>query len=67
MEIIFIRHNSTYQTAYGHMSKVWKGIRKGVSVTQGKLSDMLGQQECQPALTFIMKSLKIKKSKFTKT
>ena len=31
-----IRHNSTYQTIYAHMSKFTKGIRKGVRVKQGQ-------------------------------
>ncbi|MGA0124036.1 MAG: peptidoglycan DD-metalloendopeptidase family protein, partial [Pelagibacteraceae bacterium] len=32
-----IRHNSTYETAYAHMSKYGRGIRKGVRVNQGQI------------------------------
>lgn len=34
-----VKHNSTYQTAYLHMSKIEKGIRPGVKVKQ---SDIIG-------------------------
>jgi len=39
---ILIKHNSTYQTAYGHMSKFGRGIRKGVRVNQGKIIGYVG-------------------------
>ena len=32
---VVIKHNSTYQTVYAHMSKFAKGIRSGVRVRQG--------------------------------
>ena len=37
-----IRHNSTYLTAYGHMSKFGRGIRKGVRVNQGRIIGYVG-------------------------
>jgi murein DD-endopeptidase MepM/ murein hydrolase activator NlpD len=39
---VSIRHNSTYVTAYGHMSKFGKGIRKGVRVNQGRIIGYVG-------------------------
>ena len=39
---VLIRHNSIFQTAYGHMSKFGKGIRKGVRVAQGKIIGYVG-------------------------
>ena len=39
---IRIRHNSTYKTAYAHMSKFRKGIRKGVRVNQGQIIGYVG-------------------------
>ena len=37
-----IRHNSTYQTIYAHMSKFAKGIRNGVRVKQGQTIGYVG-------------------------
>jgi len=39
---VSIRHNSTYVTAYGHMSKFGRAIRKGVRVTQGQIIGYVG-------------------------
>ena len=39
---VSIRHNSTYVTAYGHMSKYGRGIKKGVRVTQGQIIGYVG-------------------------
>ena len=39
---IKIRHNSQYSTAYGHMKSFAKGIRPGVSVTQGQIIAYVG-------------------------
>ncbi len=39
---IVIRHNSTYQTVYAHMSKFAKGIKKGVRVKQGQTIGYVG-------------------------
>jgi murein DD-endopeptidase MepM/ murein hydrolase activator NlpD len=39
---ILIKHNSTYETAYGHMSKYGRGIRKGVRVNQGQIIGYVG-------------------------
>ena len=39
---IVIKHNSTYQTVYAHMSKFAKNIRKGVRVNQGQVIGYVG-------------------------
>ncbi len=39
---IVIRHNSTYQTIYAHMSKFASGIRSGVRVKQGQTIGFVG-------------------------
>ena len=39
---VSIKHNSTYVTAYGHMSKYGRGIRKGVRVDQGQIIGYVG-------------------------
>ena len=39
---VVIRHNSTYQTIYAHMSKFAKGIRAGVRVKQGQTIGYVG-------------------------
>ena len=37
-----VRHNDTYTTQYLHMSKIKKGIRKGVYVKQGDIIGYVG-------------------------
>ena len=37
-----IRHNSTYKTAYAHMSRYGKGIKKGRRVKQGQVIGYVG-------------------------
>jgi murein DD-endopeptidase MepM/ murein hydrolase activator NlpD len=37
-----IRHNSTYSTAYAHMSRFAKGIRRGTRVSQGQIIGYVG-------------------------
>ena len=37
-----VRHNKTYTTQYLHMSKIKKGIRKGVFVKQGSVIGYVG-------------------------
>jgi murein DD-endopeptidase MepM/ murein hydrolase activator NlpD len=37
-----IRHNSTYSTLYGHMSKFAKGIKSGTRVKQGQIIGYVG-------------------------
>ena len=37
-----IRHNSTFETAYAHMSKYGRGIKKGVRVNQGQSIGYVG-------------------------
>ena len=39
---VVIKHNSTYQTVYAHMSKFAKGIKKGVRVKQGQTIGFVG-------------------------
>ena len=39
---IKIKHNSTYQTIYAHMSKFARGIKKGVRVKQGQIIGFVG-------------------------
>ncbi len=39
---VVIKHNSTYQTVYAHMSKFAKGIRSGVRVKQGQTIGYVG-------------------------
>jgi murein DD-endopeptidase MepM/ murein hydrolase activator NlpD len=39
---IKIKHNSTYQTVYAHMSKFARGIKKGVRVKQGQTIGFVG-------------------------
>ena len=39
---ILIRHNSTYKTAYAHMSGWAKGIRRGARVYQGQIIGYVG-------------------------
>ncbi len=37
-----IRHNGTYTTAYAHMQRIAKGIRRGVRVRQGQVIGYVG-------------------------
>jgi murein DD-endopeptidase MepM/ murein hydrolase activator NlpD len=39
---VSIKHNTTYITAYGHMSKYGRGIKKGVRVKQGQIIGYVG-------------------------
>ena len=39
---VVIRHNSTYQTVYAHMSKFAKSIRNGIRVKQGQIIGFVG-------------------------
>ena len=39
---VVIKHNSTYQTIYAHMSKFAKGVRSGVRVKQGQIIGYVG-------------------------
>ena len=39
---VVIKHNSTYQTVYAHMSKFARGIRKGSRVKQGQTIGYVG-------------------------
>mgnify|MGYP001349388128 FL=1 len=39
---VVIKHNSTYQTVYAHMSKFASGIRNGVRVKQGQTIGFVG-------------------------
>ena len=37
-----IKHNSTYQTIYAHMSKFARGIKSGIRVKQGQIIGYVG-------------------------
>ena len=39
---ILLKHNSTFQTAYAHLSKYAKGVRKAMRVTQGQIIGYVG-------------------------
>ena len=39
---IKIKHNSTYQTVYAHLSKFGRGVKKGVRVKQGQIIGYVG-------------------------
>jgi len=39
---VVIKHNSTYQTVYAHMSKFAKGIRSGIRVKQAQIIGYVG-------------------------
>jgi murein DD-endopeptidase MepM/ murein hydrolase activator NlpD len=39
---VVIKHNSTYQTVYAHMSKFAKGIKSGIRVKQGQTIGYVG-------------------------
>jgi len=39
---VVLKHNSTYQTVYAHMSKFAKGVRKGLRVKQGQTIGFVG-------------------------
>lgn len=39
---IKIRHNGVYSTAYGHLSKIKKGIKKGTRIKQGTVIGYVG-------------------------
>ena len=41
-KMVKIRHNSTYQTAYLHMSRFKRGLRKGSRVKQGDIIGYVG-------------------------
>lgn len=40
--MVKIRHNSVYQTAYLHLSRIAKGVQKGVKVKQGQVIGYVG-------------------------
>ena len=42
MENIRIRHNSTYDTAYAHLSGFAAGIRRGTAIEQGQVIGYVG-------------------------
>jgi murein DD-endopeptidase MepM/ murein hydrolase activator NlpD len=39
---ILLKHNSTFKTAYAHLSKYGRGVRKGVRVIQGQIIGYVG-------------------------
>lgn len=40
--MVVLRHNGSYATAYGHMSRIAKGIKPGVHVHQGEVIGYVG-------------------------
>ncbi len=52
-----IKHNRTYTTTYGHLSKYGKGIKEGVRVSQGQVIGYVGSTGLStgPHLDFRMK------------
>lgn len=40
--VIKLRHNSTYETAYKHLSRFAKGVKSGTRVTQGQVIGYVG-------------------------
>ncbi len=40
--VLKLRHNSTYETAYKHLSRFAKGIRRGAKVQQGQIIGYVG-------------------------
>src|SRR3972149_11019728 len=39
---VVVRHNSNYETAYGHLKAIKKGVRKGAKVEQGTVIGYVG-------------------------
>ena len=54
---VAVRHNGTYTTTYGHLSKYGNGIRQGVRVSQGQVIGYVGSTGLStgPHLDFRMK------------
>jgi murein DD-endopeptidase MepM/ murein hydrolase activator NlpD len=40
--MVVLRHNGSYATAYGHMSRIGRGIKPGVHVRQGEVIGYVG-------------------------
>ena len=53
---IRIRHNSTYDTAYAHMSRIARGITPGRRVEQGQVIGYVGSSGRSTDRIFTMKS-----------
>ena len=56
-----IRHNSTYETIYAHMSKFARGIKEGKKVKQGQIIGYVALQVYLLVPIFIMKWLLMEK------
>ncbi|MDH5201686.1 MAG: peptidoglycan DD-metalloendopeptidase family protein [Nitrospirota bacterium] len=41
-KLVVIKHPNNYKTYYGHLSKIEKGITKGIKVTQGQIIGYVG-------------------------
>ena len=52
---ILNRHDSTYKTAYAHLSAYKKGISSGTRVKQGDVIGFVGSTGKSTDLTYIMK------------
>ena len=58
---IKIKHNSTYQTIYAHMSKFARGIKVGLRVKQGQIIGYVGSTGKSTGHIYIMRLLKMEK------
>ncbi|MBN1504917.1 MAG: M23 family metallopeptidase [Candidatus Eisenbacteria bacterium] len=54
---VSVRHNSTFTSTYGHLSKFGKGVRRGVRVAQGQVIGYVGSSGLStgPHLDFRLK------------
>ena len=52
---VVIKHNSTYQTIYAHMSKFASNIRSGVRVEQGQTLGYVGSTGKSTGPIYIMR------------
>jgi murein DD-endopeptidase MepM/ murein hydrolase activator NlpD len=41
-KIVMIRHPNSFRTSYGHLSKIKRGVRRGVKVKQGQVIGYVG-------------------------
>ena len=57
---IRIRHNSQYKTAYAHLSKFARGIKRNIKVKQGQVIGYVGTSGGQLDLICIMRLFLIK-------
>jgi murein DD-endopeptidase MepM/ murein hydrolase activator NlpD len=41
-KVVMIKHNGTYSTTYGHLSRIARGIKRGAKVEQGQVVGYVG-------------------------